>query len=216
MSTFFRIIVTIIAVALLGAVIWRWETNGWASLLWVTTVSIITIIRAPYARRAKANAITDQRAITMEYVLLTLVSIGGTFLPLIHLATGALGFANFHLPDWPVFIGAAFLAPGVWLFWRSHADLGRNWSVTTELREAQDLVTSGVYKHIRHPMYAAIWLLFLPQPLFVQNWIAGLAGPVSFAIMYFIRVPYEEQMMRDSFGEAYNEYCQRTGRLFPK
>ena len=95
-------------------------------------------------------------------------------------------------------------------------DLGLNWSVTTELRAQHDLVTSGVYERIRHPMYAAIWLIFLVQPLFIHNWIAGLSGPLAFAVMYFVRVPYEETMMRERFGEAYDAYCKCSGRLFPR
>jgi protein-S-isoprenylcysteine O-methyltransferase Ste14 len=38
----------------------------------------------------------------------------------------------------------------VWLFWRSHADLGRNWSPSLELREGHELVTEGVYRYVRH------------------------------------------------------------------
>ncbi|MEM9421501.1 MAG: isoprenylcysteine carboxylmethyltransferase family protein, partial [Pseudomonadota bacterium] len=90
------------------------------------------------------------------------------------------------------------------------------WSVTTELREGQTLITAGVYKRVRHPMYSAIWILFLVQPLFLHNWLAGFSGPISFAIMYFIRVPYEEKMMRDKFGDEYDEYCRKTGRIWPR
>ncbi|MEM8548267.1 MAG: isoprenylcysteine carboxylmethyltransferase family protein, partial [Pseudomonadota bacterium] len=73
-----------------------------------------------------------------------------------------------------------------------------------------------IYANIRHPMYAAIRLFFLAQPLLVQNWIAGLIGPLTFAFMYYVRVPYEEAMMQDCFGEAYVEYCRQTGRILPK
>lgn len=162
------------------------------------------------------NVIVNQKAAKTEKTLLALVAIGSSFLPLIHLATGVLTFANYSVPIWMTALGAFMLIPGLWLFWRSHVDLGRNWSVTTELHEEQTLVTEGVYRRARHPMYSAIWLLFLPQPLLVQNWIAGFSGPLAFAIMYFIRVPYEEDMMREKFGSRYDEYMTRSGRLWPK
>ncbi|MEM9169074.1 MAG: protein-S-isoprenylcysteine O-methyltransferase [Pseudomonadota bacterium] len=205
-----------VVLAALAAVIFRWRVNGWASLVWVATAVVMSLIRAPYAKRTQSNVIAEKRAVVVERILLALVAIGGTFLPLVHLATGLLSDYDYRLPDWAAIGGAIVLAPSFWLFWRSHADLGRNWSVTTELREGQELVTRGVYRRIRHPMYTAIWLIFLMQPLFVQNLIAGPAGVVAFALMYVIRVPYEEKMMRAQFGDAYDAYCDRTGRLWPK
>ena len=216
MKTAIRLVLAVVGLGLLGAVIWRWPVNGWGSLVWAASMAVLTVIRAPYAKRAATNRIADKRAVSTERLLLALVAVGGTFLPLVHLATGLLGFADYDLPEWAVFLGAAILLPAYWLFWRSHADLGRNWSVTTELRERHELVTSGVYRRIRHPMYAAIWLIFLVQPLLVHNWIAGLSGPLAFAAMYFIRVPYEEAMMRERFGEAYDAYSRRAGRLCPR
>lgn len=49
-------------------------------------------------------------------------------------------------------------AVALWLLWRSHADLGRSWMGTLAIKEKHALVTQGVYRHIRHPMYAAHWL----------------------------------------------------------
>ena len=161
------------------------------------------------------DVITGKTQVTKEGILLALVAIGG-YLPIVHLATGWLSFANYSVPFWVPILGAVTLVPTLYLFWRSHKDLGRNWSVTTEIREEHVLVTNGVYKSVRHPMYTAIWLLFLMQPLLVHNWIAGLSGPIAFGIMYVIRVPYEEAMMREQFGKAYEDYCARSGRLVPK
>lgn len=216
MKKAFQTVMMAVVLAALAAVIFRWRVNGWASLVWVATAVVMSLIRAPYAKRTQSNVIAEKRAVVVERILLALVAIGGTFLPLVHLATGLLSDYDYRLPDWAAIGGAIVLAPSFWLFWRSHADLGRNWSVTTELREGQELVTRGVYRRIRHPMYTAIWLIFLMQPLFVQNLIAGPAGVVAFALMYVIRVPYEEKMMRAQFGDAYDAYCDRTGRLWPK
>ena len=99
---------------------------------------------------------------------------------------------------------------------RSHADLGRNWSPGLEVRDAHELVTTGIYDRIRHPMYAAIWISALTQPLLIHNWIAGFLVIPAFAAMWFIRVPNEEAMMRARFGEAWDAYCARAGRLLPR
>jgi protein-S-isoprenylcysteine O-methyltransferase Ste14 len=50
----------------------------------------------------------------------------------------------------------------------------------------------------------------------LANWFAGWAVIPAFAAMYYIRTPREEQLMREGFGDAYREYAQRTGRLFPR
>ncbi len=51
------------------------------------------------------------------------------------------------------------------------------------------------------------------QALLLQNWLCGLGGLVAFLLLYFVRVPREEQMMRDHFGDAYRDYAAQTGRV---
>lgn len=85
-----------------------------------------------------------------------------------------------------------------------------------ELREEHELITRGVYKHVRHPMYAASLLWGAAQGLILQNWIAGWSPFLSLLVLYFLRAPREEQMMLDQFGEAYRTYRQRTGGIFPR
>lgn len=64
-------------------------------------------------------------------------------------------------------------------------------------------------------MYTAIWLAVIAQPMILNNYIAGFAGIVSFAIMYILRIGKEEAMMQERFGEAYRDYMKRTNRLIP-
>ncbi|PIE06360.1 MAG: hypothetical protein CSA74_12935 [Rhodobacterales bacterium] len=104
----------------------------------------------------------------------------------------------------------------MWLFWRSHVDLGGNWSYLLELREGHQLVTHGLYARIRHPMYAAFLLFGLTQALLINNWIAGPSGLISIAILFGPRMLHEEAMMRDRFGAEYDAYCARTPRLIPR
>lgn len=108
------------------------------------------------------------------------------------------------------------LGGALWMFWRSHADLGRNWSPSLQLRADHQLVTAGLYRSIRHPMYASQWLWSAAQPLLLQNWIVGWSGLLLFLPLYLSRVPHEEQMMPKRFGEAYRAYMSRTGRVVPR
>jgi len=104
----------------------------------------------------------------------------------------------------------------LWLFWRSHADLGQNWSVSLEVRKGHKVVTHGVYRYIRHPMYAAIFLWCLAQAMLLPNWLAGWSALVPFTLLYLVRTPREEQMMCNIFGDEYRDYMRKTGRLLPR
>jgi protein-S-isoprenylcysteine O-methyltransferase Ste14 len=204
------------AVVLWALAAMHWRVNGWGAIVWLLSFAATCVIRTPYGARNQANTIALSRKDTSEKVLL--IGMFGTamVLPLIHLATGLFAFADYRLGDSATIVGALLLVPYLILFWRSHADLGRNWSPGLEVRDRHELISRGIYARIRHPMYAAIWLSSLAQPLLIHNWIAGFLVVPAFAAMWLIRVPQEEAMMRDAFGEAYVNYCRRTGRLFPR
>ena len=156
----------------------------------------------------------------LERSLLGLLLVGMFFVPVVYALTSWLDGADYRLSPGARAgaggVGTALLAAAIWLFWRSHADLGRNWSPSLQLREEHQLVTAGVYRSIRHPMYASQWLWSVAQPLLLQNWIAGWAGLLLFLPLYLSRVPHEEQMMLEQFGEAYRAYMSRTGRVVPR
>jgi len=126
-----------------------------------------------------------------------------------------LSFADYDIPAWAGWIGVTTFGIALWLLWRSHADLGQNWRVAAELRKEHKLVTSGVFRYVRHPMYSAHWLWGVAQALLIQNWIAGLASLVIFLPLYLLRVRREEQMMLAQFGDEYRSYMNRTNRIFP-
>lgn len=185
-------------------------------IIYIIGWAFIVIIRIPYAWRTRTNRIVVNHKTVRERILLALESVGAGALPLIYIFTPWLSFADYRLPAWAGWMGAASFAIGLWLLWRAHADLGQNWSRTLELRQEHQLVTSGIYGHIRHPMYAFGWLLGIAQALLLWNWVVALAGLASFALLYFQRVPREEQMMLEQFGEEYRAYMNRTGRVIPQ
>jgi protein-S-isoprenylcysteine O-methyltransferase Ste14 len=111
--------------------------------------------------------------------------------------------------------GALCLATGLWLFYRSHADLGTNWSITLELRREHRLITQGVYRGIRHPMYSALALYTVGQAVVIPNWVAGFSNVLAFAILLALRVGAEERMMAEQFGAEYTAYSARTKRFVP-
>lgn len=173
------------------------------------------VIRLPHQQQNQQNIITDDRKTPLEKGLLLLVFLGMIVLPLVYVFSPWLNFANYESPWWSTILGTLSFAIALWLFWRSHQDLGKNWSPTLQVREGHTLITNGIYQSIRHPMYTSIWLWCIAQALLLSNWIAGFAGIITFGIMYIIRIGNEEQMMLDQFGEEYRLYQQRTKRLIP-
>jgi len=189
-------------------------TNPWAAVFFVGFV-VYTATRAVYARPTRGLEKAHRQVDALEKGLLLLVIPSGLLLPLLYLFTPLLNFANYRQLSFVAPIGAAVMLAAIWLFWRSHADLGLNWSATLEVRKDHRLVTDGVYRRIRHPMYASIILFSAAQAMLLPNWLAGFSALVPFTILYLIRTPREEQMMCNFFGDEYRAYMQRTGRLLP-
>ena len=112
-------------------------------------------------------------------------------------------------------LGAVLFLQALLLLWRSHADLAGSFSPGLQIRKNHRLVTTGVYERIRHPMYAAHLLWATAQLLLLHNWIAGPAFLVASLPLYMARIPREEEMMEERFGDEYRRYAERTGRVLP-
>ena len=172
-------------------------------------------IRTPYQKQNKQNQRLVVRLVLQEQILFVAIYVGMVILPFIYIFSPWLSFADYRPPFWVGYLGAILFIISLWLLWRSHHDLGKNWSPTLEIREGRTLISSGIYQKIRHPMYTAFWLWSAAQALLLPNWVAGLGGISAFGITYILRISQEEQMMVEQFGEEYKAYMQRTKRLVP-
>lgn len=184
-------------------------------VIWALMLVSWCAMRYPAMRRARRQKTRVDNRTTLDISLLIACSIGLFLLPLIWRLGlfGDLGERSQSL--FPVVIGALTGAAFLWLFRRSHKDLGANWSVTLEVREDHRLVTRGVYAQVRHPMYASFFLWGIAQALLIPNWIAGLAGFAAVLALYIARQSREEAMMYSTFGAEYEAYSARTKRLVP-
>ena len=182
---------------------------------WAAVIAEIAI-RAPISQKQRKEAKSESRVSKQETIMLSLLFFAMFFLPLIYSATSWLDFANYSLPSWAGWFGVVLILLALFVFWRSHADLGLNWSPSLEIRTEHKLITNGIFGYVRHPMYASQWIWVIAQPLLLQNWIAGFLNLLVFILFYTLRVRAEEKMMLDTFGDEYREYMNKTGAVFPK
>ena len=186
-----------------------------SALVFVAFLAAYLSIRGVFMHRARRDKQVS-RADARDRLLIALMGIGQIVLPLLFVWTPRLAFADRAQPAACTVLGVVAMASGLWLFWRSHADLGDSWSVTLELNADHRLVTRGVYRFMRHPMYTSFFVSGLGQALLLANWAAGPSALVAVALLVLVRVPHEEKMMIDQFGDEYRDYMRRTGGLVPR
>ena len=186
-----------------------------AELIWLFGGVAWFVIRYPHQRRARKVAVARSVGGRRDQILLGSSLTGLAIIPLLYVATGVPRFADYRPLPLQGWIGLLVMLGALILFYETHRQLGRNWSVTLDTRQTHKLVASGVYARVRHPMYSAFWLLALAQALLVPNWIAGLSGIVGWGILFFLRIGREEELMVETFGEEYRAYRQRTARVLP-
>ncbi len=102
---------------------------------------------------------------------------------------------DYTIPVWLSSLGAAVFIGSVILLWKAHYDLGDNWSPKIAVHKGHKLVTVGVYKYMRHPLYIAHLLWSAAQPLLLHNWLAGTAAVVLFVPFYLVRAPREDNFL---------------------
>jgi protein-S-isoprenylcysteine O-methyltransferase Ste14 len=189
--------------------------NPWFAKAVILLANVLLIvIRAPHGHRSALVPVAKNRKGTLETILL-IIAWASFFLTLVWIATPLLAFADYPLHPVLFVAGLLLLAIGLWLLYRSHADLGTNWSITLQIRERHYLVTRGVYRWSRHPMYLALITISTGQALALPNWLAGPAYLVAMLLLVSLRLGPEERMMREEFGKDYEAYAATTKRLIP-
>jgi protein-S-isoprenylcysteine O-methyltransferase Ste14 len=177
----------------------------------------MNFIRLHYQRRYKtSHAVTEasiapKREKQMTFLMFFALAVPG----MMWLFTGWLSFGQFALPDAIRIAGFVIGAWSMWWFYRIHRMLGDNWSPVLEIRRKHTLITGGPYRYVRHPMYSDMMLWLVSFALITANWFYALTIATGLAVMLAVRIPDEERLMLDRFGEQYRAYMKRTKRLIP-
>ena len=150
-------------------------------------------------------------AVNLLLMLSTVVA-----LALYVVAPRRVGWASFSLPG-PIRWGGFGLTVAAFalLEW-SQSVLGRNWSIRVQLLKEHALVVHGPYRWVRHPMYTAGLLTNVSVLLLSANWLVGGSWLLMHGWQFAGRIPLEERLMAQQFGDAYRQYMRTAGRLLPR
>ena len=173
---------------------------GWALYWWISSRNV-----KPTARKQSLGS-------RLSYVVPLALSV-------YFLSTQKVPLAVLHerfVPRVPwIFVFAVTLTAAGLLFtvWaRRH--LGANWSATVTIKDGHELVTTGPYAIVRHPIYTGLLLAIAGSALAIGEWRAILA--VALALLSFVhKLRIEERWMREQFADRYRDYCARTDALVP-
>jgi protein-S-isoprenylcysteine O-methyltransferase Ste14 len=190
-------------------------TPAVAKLVFLLVAIASFFVRYPHWRRSRKLPVRVSVRDLDETIVGAIAVIGLAIVPLLYVASGFPRFADYRFEPAFGWIGALAMVAALYLFYRAHRDLSCNFSASLDIRLHHTLVTTGVYARVRHPMYTAFWVWGAGQALLLPNWVAGPAGLVGFAVLFFRRVGREEQLMVETFGQDYRAYMARTARLFP-
>jgi len=116
---------------------------------------------------------------------------------------------------WTEGLGIALTAAGLGFALWARAYLGRNWSGVVTVKVGHELVRSGPYRWVRHPIYTGMILAMLGTAL-ERHQVRGLIAVVLLYVGFKIKSRIEEQTMAATFGSQYEEYTSTTGAIMPR
>lgn len=175
----------------------------------------LVVIRSVYQRGYRREDVTKAVRV-VENRVSAAVSALLLFPLLLYIFTDRFNPMGFHLPTWLRWFGFCLSGVSHRLLWWSHQALGANWQPDLAIRKNHQLVTTGPYRKIRHPMYLSFILLGIGMTLITANWVIAFFTLLPPSIAYLRRSKREEEMMEKAFGETYREYKGKTGSLLPK
>jgi protein-S-isoprenylcysteine O-methyltransferase Ste14 len=115
---------------------------------------------------------------------------------------------------WSFWVGAAVTVAGLLFAVWARLHLATNWSSSVTIKQGHELITSGPYRLVRHPIYTGILTGFLGTAIALSQVRGFIALAIMFAA-FWAKFRTEEQFMRTQFGETYATYSRKTAALVP-
>lgn len=180
-------------------------------------ILVIVIVHTSHgAKKDKGKPKKMARRSPALQILVFLGFLSWIVLWVIFLFSSLLDGFNAAFPEWLRWIGILLLFTGDVVLILAHTFLGNNWALNPQIKVGQTLVVNGIYKWIRHPMYASYLMISLGFLLSSTNLLLGLTLLTPVSAICIIRIGIEDKMMLEQFGDEFQAYKAKTGSLWPK
>jgi protein-S-isoprenylcysteine O-methyltransferase Ste14 len=192
-----------------------------AATVWAYWVCVGAMIVRVRRRTRKLSGIVPSQRLE-QFMWIVWVPLVAAWMLLPYVAAGST-LAPWQLPPWArelpygalrwlaVAVGLGCLGLSIHC-WRR---MGRNWRMAVAPDQQTELVTTGLYRLVRHPIYALSILLMVCTWLVVPTLPVALMAVVHISLM-LAKARNEESFMVGRHGAAYRSYMQRTGRFVPR
>ncbi|HEX5235284.1 MAG TPA: isoprenylcysteine carboxylmethyltransferase family protein [Silvibacterium sp.] len=185
-----------------------WFYESFFPVLWIAFLIYWQIKAADTktTQRLEPAASRILRALTFLIAIILLMT---TRIPLrwLYLQLWPAGF-------WSFWLGASVMIGGLLFAVWAREHLGKNWSRSVTIKEGHELIATGPYAVVRHPIYTGVLAGFLGSAIALSQ----VRGFVSFILVFFVlglKLRMEEQWMRSQFGATYATYARETAALVP-
>lgn len=168
------------------------------------------VITALRVKRTKAREKSLDRLITVVVVVCAYLLLFDR-----RISFGPLERRFLPLDLWIVYLGIAvtFVGAGI-AIWARYC-IGEYWSARVTLKEGHQLIRTGPYAYVRHPIYTGMLVACIGTTLVVGEWRGVLAIALLLAA-HSRKAIREESLLTQEFGDLYTSYRQSTGFLFPR
>ena len=164
------------------------------------------------SRNVKPSVRTESTSSRLLHIVPLMLAVALLWLP--HVPIPVLGERFVPLAAWPFWVGAAFTLAGLLFSVWARVHLGSNWSGVVTVKEDHELIQSGPYGIVRHPIYTGLLLAFAGSALARGEW-RGFLAVVIVLWAFWRKLCTEERWMRERFGSAYQSYSERVPALVP-
>ena len=166
-------------------------------------------IKAANTKTTKRLEPAASRMLRVFIFLIAIVLLSTTRIPL-----PLLYFQLWPVGLWPFWLGAFITIAGLLYTVWAREHLGRNWSRSVTIKQGHELITTGPYAMVRHPIYTGVLTGFVGMAIAISQ-VRGFVVLVLIFLAFWKKLRMEEQWMRSQFGETYATYAHQTAALVP-
>jgi protein-S-isoprenylcysteine O-methyltransferase Ste14 len=185
-----------------------WFYQSFFTVLWIAFI-VYWLIKAIGTKATRRLEPVASRVLRAALFVIAIALFSTTRIPLhwLYLQPWPAGF-------WSFWLGAGVAVAGAVLAVWAREHLGRNWSSSVTIKQDHELITSGPYAVVRHPIYTGILAGLLGTAIALSE-VRGFIAVGLIFLMYWLKLRMEEQWMRSQFGEPYATYARNTAALVP-